>query len=516
MEDKITAGQLQVKCRFTFLSVLHCRIHARYGEHTGAELTGTVRSGEALAVLSNAADDKIVILSRDENGVEEVLFTGVVESVELEEEGQYSTLLIRAFSCTWKMDVERKNRSFQDLSMTYRDVAEKVAGEYGADMSWQLSDKPLEHPLIQYRETDFRFLKRIFSHLEGSITPADAQTKLCFCAGMRNGNHIGRVDLTRKTYSILRSGDKKETGYRIGDMPLARVGDVVSIQGRVCYVMEAETLFRENLFHCTCLVFPRRSFEVERIPADSLRGAVLTGTVLAAKQELLRLHLDIDKEQEAGTAYDFPWKPITGNLLYCMPEKGTKAALYFGGDGEDGATVIYNVRENGGRCGETADCNDRYFTTGHDKRMYLKPSEAGFINMAERNAEIALRDASSVQVKSSHQVSVLAEGQVELKGRRINFSAPKEATFVKRDILSPTVINMCNAFDAIGATGKFAATEKTVEEKRRRTPGGQEMEGYSLDGVVEDVLSNIPADEPGSPVMEEAAGSMPVVSRVMR
>jgi len=514
MAGKITIGQLRVKCRFTFLSILSCRIHGGYGEHTRAEITGTVKSSEALAVLSDAAEDRVEIFSRDENGVEEVLFTGVTECVELEEEGQYASLSVRALSYTWKMDIERKSRSFQDLSMTYRDVAEKVIREYDADMSWQLPDRPLVHPLIQYQETDYCFLKRIFSHLGGSITPTDLREKICFCAGVGNGNHIGRMGLSEKVYSVLLFRDKKQTGYRIEGMDPVRVGDTLSIQGQAFYVMETETVFRQNDLNCMCLVFPRGCFEVERIPAESLRGAVIAGKVLETKQERVRLHLDIDREQAAGTAYEFPWKPITGNLLYCMPEKGTKAALYFGKEDEGSAAVIYAIRENGEQCGDMADYNNRYFTTDAGKRMYLKPSEAGLINMTDQNAEISLKDNLSVQVKSSHQISILAEGQVKLKGRRINMTAPREASLVKRDILSPTVINMCNAFDAIGATGNFTAAPKAAKGKKERAAGGRKIEKYSLDDVAENVLSNIPADEMGSPVMEAVAACMPVVSRL--
>lgn len=261
MADKITVGQLQVRCRFTFLSILHCKIHARYGEHTVAEISGTVKGREALAILSDVTEDKVEIFSRDENGVEEMLFTGVMECVELEEEGQYASLSLRALSCTWKMDIERKSRSFQDLSMTYRDVAEKVIREYDAELSWQLPDKPLEHPLIQYRETDFCFLKRIFSHLEGSITPIDLSEKVCFCAGVRSGNHLGRIALNEKAHSILRFRKKKQKGYRIEGMDYIRAGDVLNIQGGDCYVMETETVFRQNDLNCACLCFPESALK---------------------------------------------------------------------------------------------------------------------------------------------------------------------------------------------------------------------------------------------------------------
>ena len=99
----------------------------------------------------------------------------------------------------------------------------------------------------------------------------------------------------------------------------------------------------------------------------------------------------------------------------------------------------------------------------------------------------------------------------------MTFTAPKEATLVRKDILSPTVINMCNAFDAIGCTGNFASTAPQVAEKKRKAAvPGQKMEVYSLNGVVDSILSNIPADDLGNPIMEAVAGSMPVISKAGR
>ena len=149
--------------------------------------------------------------------------------------------------------------------------------------------------------------------------------------------------------------------------------------------------------------------------------------------------------------------------------------------------------------------------------MYLKPSEMGLLNMEEQNAEIAIKDASLLNMKTNNQISILAEGQVELKGKEVTFTAPKEATLVRKDILSPTVINMCNAFDAIGCTGNFASTAPQVAEKKRKAAvPGQKMEVYSLNGVVDSILSNIPADDLGNPIMEAVAGSMPVISKAGR
>lgn len=528
MADKITYEQLRVNCRFTLLSIHSCTIHAKYGEHTRAKVNGTVKAEDVKKVLSDMSYEKLEIFSQNKDGSREVLFIGLIQKIRLEEEGQYAVLHLEAVSYTWQMDIQRKSRSFQNTALTYQDVANAVAGEYGAEMRWNIEDRRLQYPLIQYQETDYNFLKRILSHLQGKMTPESSApgAGICFYAGMREGKNRGNIDLLQFAHTTLpfRDGNrldtgrkKQQTGYEIADMEHMELGDILLIQGRELYVMEAETALTDNILTCTCKVFPKECFEAEKIPAETLRGAVITGTVIETGQEKIKLHLDIDSEQAVSEAYRFPWKPITGNLFYCMPEIGTKAALYFDKNDETDTRVIYNIRTNGDECGELTDYNDRYFTTDNDKRMYLKPSEMGLINMTGQNAEIAVKDDAYLKMRTSNQISILAEGQVELKGKNVTFTTPKEATLVRKDILSPTVINLCNAFDAIGCTGNFAATPPQVGEKKKKAAvPSQKTESYSLNGIVDNILSNIPADDLGSPVMEAVAGSMPIISKIGR
>lgn len=528
MADKITYEQLKICCRFTFLTIHKCSICARYGEHARAEVYGIVKGEAAREVLTDVSSEQLEIFSQSEEGRKKILFVGIIQNVRLKEEGKYAVLHLNAVSYTWKMDIERKSRSFQNLSLTYQDVVQAVAREYGADVRWNIADRQLKYPLIQYQETDYEFLKRILSHLQGKITSDSAVpgAGIYLCAGMRAGNSMGSIDLRQYAYTELPFRDrnridtslkKQQIGYEIKDMDYMEVGDMVQIQGRNLYVIEAESALEDNILNCTCKVFPEECFEAEKISADTLRGTVITGTILETGEEKVKLHLDIDREQAVSEAYRFSWKPITGNLFYCMPETGTKAALYFDKNDENDIKVIYNIRTNGDECGELADYNERYFTTDNNKRMYLKPAEIGLLNMTDKNAEIAIKDVSALNIKTSNQISILAEGQVELKGKEVTFTAPKEATLVRKDILSPTVINMCNAFDAIGCTGNFASTAPQVEEKKRKAViPGQKIKTYSLQGVVDNILSNIPADDFESPLMEAVAGSMPVISKINR
>ena len=106
------------------------------------------------------------------------------------EEGQHAILFLRAVSYLWKMDIEKKSRSFQNLNLTYKEVAQMVIQGYDADMEWNIPDRKLSAPLIQYQETDYCFLRRMISHLKGGILSQDLRTGICFGAGLKE---IGRA-----------------------------------------------------------------------------------------------------------------------------------------------------------------------------------------------------------------------------------------------------------------------------------------------------------------------------------
>lgn len=70
---------------------------------------------------------------------------------------------------------------------------------------------------------------------------------------------------------------------------------------------------------------------------DIVSGMSLLGEVAKDDKEVVYVKLDID-EGEGGT-YPYPFRPETGNMMYCMPQVGTKVSLYFPNCDEKNAMV---------------------------------------------------------------------------------------------------------------------------------------------------------------------------------
>ena len=523
--EGLAAEQIKVKSGLPILAIIKCGIDAAYGEHVKAEIIAVAEAEEVKESFAKIWEEGIKIYDShrlaNDFAEERMIFKGMISKVEITLEGRYASLSLSAVSNTWKMDIEKKSRSFQDITWTYRGIAKKIAEEYGADLVWNIPDKQIERPFIQYQETDYQFIKRIASHLKSGIIAEGAALRPCISVGLQEQEGYREIDLRHYVYStfpyhgkIENVGQRKmQIGYCIRNMDSMRIGEKIRIQGCTFYVMEWKKVFEKGAWIYECSVFPKDCFEKEAIPAKTLRGATLNGTVLETRGEYMKMHLDIDADQPVSKAYEFLWKPITGNMVYCMPEKGTRAALYFGGAEEKAGSVIYSIRENGGQNKELSNVEDRYFTTDKGKRLYLKPKEMGLLHMEEANAEIAIRDSVGLHMKTKNKISIQAEGQVQMKGKKVVLMTPREATVVRKDLLSPTVINLCNAFDAIGRKANFAPMPQIEEKKKKKVPV-QKTEEYVLDDILGDILSNIPSDGGEDAAMECISGSMPIISGV--
>jgi hypothetical protein len=165
----------------------------------------------------------------------------------------------------------------------------------------------------------------------------------------------------------------------------------------------------------------------------SFKGISLEGRVLETKGETLKLHLDVDEEQDKEKACFFPWSPITGNAMYAMPIVDTKARLHFPDGFEENAFAPDCVRENGDACPETADPDTRYFRTEHGKELMLSPSKLRFKDMNPNTGGklfLELDDDFGIRISSHGDINMNAGGNINISaGGTVRFSAPANILF---------------------------------------------------------------------------------------
>lgn len=114
-------------------------------------------------------------------------FLGTVNDIKAEYSDENVYVEVRGVTNSMELDITHRQRSFQDIEMTYYEVAREVIGNYAkAGIIWNLDkEKKLERPLIQYNETDWEFLLRLASHFHAGIFVDETQEEPVLYFGLK-------------------------------------------------------------------------------------------------------------------------------------------------------------------------------------------------------------------------------------------------------------------------------------------------------------------------------------------
>ena len=410
-------------------------LHVGVNEHGWAMVEG--EAGEnALEQLQGAvAGREQVIMVRDETGAEQPLFAGVIRSAGLITYGGYNRFHIELQSGTIQMDRVKRSRSFQDVDQTYSQVAQRVASGYedGAVIPTVGLDKPLGVPVIQYRETDWEFLKRMASWCGGVVVPEThyAYPRIWFGFPDRAFTCTFPEDcytsgISQRYYELggPASGFQRSDFFYY-DVPSSQMCDLgwyTVFRGQEFLICEKwAKLERGELLFTYRLGKPGLGYGRKQYN-DKISGMTALGEVLSTERETVRLKLDIDEGWNPGGPYPYTWRPETGNMMYCMPQVGTRVSLYFPNYDEQAAIAVNCVRTNGSSCARMSDPSRRSFVTEHGKEMNLYPQEMSFLGGA--SGTVKLEDETGITISTDKKIQIVAQQTVQVNGQTVAVSAP--------------------------------------------------------------------------------------------
>ena len=350
------------------------------------------------------------------------LFSGYPEKVEIKEERGYRIADIQAVSGTILLDQKKSNRVFQKKVQTYMGIANTITAdtEHSACIL-PGSDMQTGGTLIQYQETDWNFLKRMASQLGLPLVPDISYYYPRFYLGLPEGEkkELGEIlsceiCFDGRYYAV--SGrctvDRKDficydvvTGTRLS------LGDRVTYEGRELTVSRKKTELVRGEVLFTYRLAGESYTRVAPEENPDYTGMSFVGEVTAACGERVELAFDMDRASAGGNSYGFA--PATGNLMYCMPQVGTKAALYLGSGNEAQGVVSGCIRTNGASCEGTGSPEKKGFCSEHGKGMSLYPQSMGMDG--GEAGKLTMEDGSGTLLGSSGSLLLLAKEGIRLE-----------------------------------------------------------------------------------------------------
>lgn len=135
------------------------------------------------------------------------------------------------------------------------------------------------------------------------------------------------------------------------------------------------------------------------------------GSIVGTQGEQVEVAFDIDKTAAGGNRYGFA--PATGNLMYCMPQKGTKTSLYIGNGDEAQGIATGCIRTNGSTCEGTGSPEKKSFRSEHGKGMDLYPQRMGLDG--GETGKITFEDETGTTIESNGGLVLMAKEGIRLE-----------------------------------------------------------------------------------------------------
>lgn len=253
-------------------------------------------------------------------------------------------------SNTCLLDVSPHIRTWQDNGITYSAMMDTILDPYaGKNPAFIMSvpDDPIEAFVLQYKETDWQFAKRMASHQNICLIPDDLSEGICFYYGLpkMDEEDIREVEtnsyglqkrlveyLHKKDGAVPEIQEKDAIYYTVQLRDVFYVGEKVRLNGQELRVSRVESHLRGSEIYHNYALKAENGFRVPRAYNVKAIGVSLKGTVLEPMKDVVKVSVSEDENQEGCQTRWFPYSTVysspDGIGWYCMPEPADTIRLY--------------------------------------------------------------------------------------------------------------------------------------------------------------------------------------------
>ena len=399
-------------------------------------------------VYITTASTPITVGYLQENGGAEVLFRGAVTNIQVSRQGNVFYMEVYAKSNTYVMDIAKRSRSFQNTGMTVHQLIREVMAAYtNSDCIINIPDEPTGRLIVQYRETDWEFLRRVLTHYGAALIPDVIADKIAFYAGISEPEEIYEADPYHYTvtksvnqYMQIKENQWPEaaeidfTVFELRDYRMFQAGDYVNLGGKCLAVESAVHVLGDGILNNTYRLRRKEGLKGLEEFNPQIVGASVTGKVSGVARDKVMVDLEIDEADRA--AYWFPYSTMSaspdGSGWYCMPEKGDQVRVYFPTNQEADAYAVSAVSGYQPAAGNSKDPmgnpNVKYLKTTSDQAIQF--AEDGIIiNSGSGQATIYMKNSGVLEVFGSQNVNITAtEAVVISAGTELLLGAQETVT----------------------------------------------------------------------------------------
>ncbi|MEY8356606.1 contractile injection system protein, VgrG/Pvc8 family [Lachnospiraceae bacterium 54-53] len=304
--------------------------------HGIAHITGVLKgeNQDSIHKLNQKTNVKIKVTT--ETG-EETIFSGIPVKVMIKHMYGVYYMEITLKSHSLCLDVQKKNRSFQNRNNPWSSLFKTILREYGGEVFDSASQEAVQNcALIQYEETDWEFLKRAASRIGAKLFPEVRADGPWIYMGIPEGKQYDETTVDHclkkslEEYLILNNNHENRTEQEVLSGWLEsradyQLGDKIAYQKEFFTVAWKITEMKEGVLSRRYKLQIKSGLNRDGQYNLNLKGVSIEGKVLAVEKDKLKLHLSIDPDQNQAEARvqaaDRPAFCAPENILYLKMDR---------------------------------------------------------------------------------------------------------------------------------------------------------------------------------------------------
>ena len=222
------------------------------------------------------------------------------------------------------------------------------------------------------------------------------------------GIYLGtRSTVQKMQESILEYSEGMQDGIPctlIKTYECVKAGAQIEYQGKIY-----DIIGKRSKVEGSFLVFEYRLVEPQMnsqkvISNMKANGVTLCGNVADVSVDAVKVNFDIDQDYETEAQNNYPWRTITSNCLYCMPEKDAKVLINLNDDLGGEARGISCMRK--GSSGLNPDTKTFYTSSGKNIQLSPQTIFAGLQSPQNSPSSLYIKDLEKVAFTTDNFISI--------------------------------------------------------------------------------------------------------------
>lgn len=417
---------------FNLFSLQRLEITKEINEHGKLLFTAVLPEEVSDSYISEASFGKAIEIVQNKD-VEKILFAGIITDAKVHMEGNLYYMTIEGITNTYLMDVKIKSRSFQDNNMMYYELVDEITGEYGGSAIFKVEDEPLDEFVVQYRETDWSFIKRMASRFDAGLFPNFQSSIPQYYFGFPNLDNGARVEELRfeginkvADYEFISSNFIEDAfsldfvTYIVETNLQCELGEKVRYRDFSLHVQKAKIFIRNGILINRYVLSSAEGLRQPRFANELLQGISIFGNIIDIKRDMVKIHIhEIDKSQDVATAHWFQYSTmyasVDGSGWYTMPELGDHVRIAFATVEDNSSFVVSSVSNykppvsGPDRMG---DFENRWFRNPQGMEVILTPGE--IILSSNRKVMLVMKDDGTISIHADNKITLKGEEEIIL------------------------------------------------------------------------------------------------------